>query len=170
MFGATDFDMFGGLGGANLSGNAIQNLGMQLMPPSTPGMNQTGMGGVIGSMKLPAATNLGMNTGMTGMNAPGGGFLGNQGNNGLGFNLGTGQLILGGIQAIGSIMASMEANKLAREQFDFQKGVTNTNVANQIKSYNTTLSDRINARSFTEGREAGYADRYISDNKLVDQR
>jgi hypothetical protein len=154
MFGANAFDMFGNIqpvGASNPMGAAISGLNA---PQTAPiGSNMVGMGGVTAGMNLPANNTLG-----------------GQGNNGLGFNLGTGQLVLGGIQAIGNIWAAMEAQKLGREQFNFQKGITNTNLANQITSYNTTLADRIKSRSFTEGRPDGYAEQYIEDNKLRDQR
>lgn len=95
---------------------------------------------------------------------------GNLASTGLGMNLGTGQLVLGGIQAIGNLWAAWEAQKLAKEQFGFQKDITNTNLANSIQSYNTTLSDRIGARSFMEGRPEGYAQQYIEENKARDLR
>lgn len=85
---------------------------------------------------------------------------------GLGFNVGTGKLVLGGIQAIGNLWAAWQANKNAREQFAFQKDVTNTNLANQMKAYNTTLEDRINSRYFTEGKSTDAASAYIADHKL----
>lgn len=154
MFGANAFDMFGNMqpvGASNPVGAAISNLGTTQAAPT--GTNMVGMGGVTAGMNLPAGS-----TPTT------------PGSNGLGFNLGTGQLVLGGIQAIGNIWAAMEAQKLGREQFDFTKGITNTNLANQITSYNTTLADRIKSRSFTEGRPDGYAEQYIDENKLRDQR
>lgn len=152
MFGAADFDMFGGI----RPNGASNPVGAMLQTPQMNGGN-TGVG----------------YTGITGMNTPqvqppqaGGGAAGT----GLGFNIGTGQLVLGGIQAIGNLWAAWEAQKLAREQFDFTKGVTNTNLGNSIQSYNTQLSDRINSRAFTEGRPEGYADKYIEDNRARDLR
>ena len=89
---------------------------------------------------------------------------------GLGFNLGTGQLVLGSIGTLGNLWAAFQAQKLAKEQFDFQKGVTNTNLANQIQSYNTSLVDRINARGFMQGDSQAVTDKYIADNSLKDER
>ena len=88
----------------------------------------------------------------------------------LGFNLGTGQLVLGTIGTLGNLWAAFQAQKLAKEQFDFQKGVTNTNLANQIQSYNTSLVDRINARSFMQGDSQETTDAYIAANSLKDER
>lgn len=88
----------------------------------------------------------------------------------LGMNLGTGQLALGAIGTLGNLWAAFQAQKLAKEQFDFQKGVTNTNLANQIQSYNTSLVDRINARSFMQGDSQETTDAYIAANSLKDER
>lgn len=85
---------------------------------------------------------------------------------GLGWNMGTAELALGGVQTLAGIWNAWQANKLAREQFDFTKGITKDNLRNSIQSYNTTLSDRINSRAFTEGRPEGYAKQYIDENRL----
>lgn len=37
---------------------------------------------------------------------------------------------------------SFQSNKLAKDSFNFQKGMVEKNYANQIKSYNTALTDR----------------------------
>lgn len=89
---------------------------------------------------------------------------------GLGFNLGTGQLVLGSIGTLGNLWAAFQAQKLAKEQFEFQKGVMNTNLANQIQSYNTSLSDRIVARGYMQGDSQETVDKYIADNSLRDER
>ena len=91
---------------------------------------------------------------------------GSQGNSGLGFNLDTLNLALGGLQTIGNIWNAFQAQKLAKEQFKFTKDVTETNLTNQIKSYNTALSDRSNSRAFTEGRDQASSQAYIDENKL----
>lgn len=88
----------------------------------------------------------------------------------LGMNLGTAQLALGGIGTLGNLWAAFQAQKLAKEQFNFTKGITNTNLANQIQSYNTALTDKITSRSFTQGDGQAVTDKYIADNSLRDQR
>ena len=88
----------------------------------------------------------------------------------LGMNLGTGQLVLGGISTIGNLWASWQAQKLAKEQFNYQKGITDTNLANQIQSYNTALSDRMNARGFMQGDGQSTIDQYIEENSMRDRR
>lgn len=85
---------------------------------------------------------------------------------GLGFNVGTGQLALGGLQSLAGIFNSLQANKLANQQFKFTKDVTNTNLNNSIKSYNTALSDRANSRYFTQNQSQAEADKYIAANQL----
>ena len=85
---------------------------------------------------------------------------------GLGFNVGTGQLALGGLQSLAGIYNSLQANKLANQQFKFTKDVTNTNLNNSIKSYNTALSDRANSRYFTQNQSQSEADKYIAANQL----
>jgi len=85
---------------------------------------------------------------------------------GLGFNLDTAQLALGGLQTIGSLWQAWEANKLAKESFKFQKDFANTNLANSIQSYNTTLDDRIRSRGFTEGQSADQIQGYLDKNRL----
>lgn len=85
---------------------------------------------------------------------------------GLGFNVGTGQLALGGLQSLAGIFNSLQANKLANQQFKFTKDVANTNLNNSIKSYNTALSDRANSRYFTQNQSQSEADKYIAANQL----
>ena len=88
----------------------------------------------------------------------------------LGMNLGTGQLVLGGIGTIGNLWSAWQAQKLAKEQFNYQKGITDTNLANQIQSYNTALSDRMVARGFTQGDSQSTIDQYIEENSMRDRR
>lgn len=91
-------------------------------------------------------------------------FFGNNSN--LGFNSQTLQLALGGLSAIGNFWNSFQANKLAKDQFNFTKGITEKNLANQTKAYNTTLNDRITSRaSVTGASDAEVAD-YLAKNSL----
>jgi hypothetical protein len=73
----------------------------------------------------------------------------------LGFNLGTANTALGGLQAVGNLWQAWEANKLAKQQFAYQKRITDANLANQISSYNTALEDRIRSRAAAETGQAG---------------
>lgn len=95
--------------------------------------------------------------GINGANGAGGGF---------GFNTNTLGLVLGGIQTIGSLWAAFEQNKLAKKQFAYMQNVTESNLKNQIQSYNTTLADRARARGFTEGQSQDQIDGYVNKNRL----
>ena len=86
---------------------------------------------------------------------------------GLGFNIGTAQLAWGGLGALGNIWSSLQANRLANEQFDFTKQFATANLANQIKSYNTRLEDRANVRAAIEGRPEGWAMDYTRRNQMT---
>lgn len=90
------------------------------------------------------------------------------GGSGFGFNLGTLNMGVNGLAAIGGLYSAFQSNKLARDQFNFQKEFANTNLNNQIKTYNTTLEDRAVARARLDGREdqASYAADYVDKNKL----
>jgi hypothetical protein len=83
---------------------------------------------------------------------------------------GPGQFALGAIQTLGSLWNSFQQNKLAKQSFNFQKQAYETNLANQTKTYNTELEDRI--RSRYEGMEGdrttndAKANDYIAKNRL----
>jgi hypothetical protein len=85
---------------------------------------------------------------------------------GLGWNLGTGQLAVGGLTALGNLWNSWQANQLARDSFGFQKRMGEANLANSIQSYNTQLADRARARGFTEGQNPATTQAYIDQNRL----
>lgn len=93
-------------------------------------------------------------------------FFGNKDGNmqGMGMNyLGAG---IQGLGAIGGLMQNRKAMKLAKDQFKFAKDFANTNLNNQIKSYNTALEDRANARAVMENRDQSSAQAYIDKHKL----
>lgn len=107
---------------------------------------------------------IGMNVG-TGLNTPTS-FLSGSANQ-LGMNVPTFQLGLGALGSLANIYGGFQANKLAKDQLNFTKSVTNTNLNNQIKSYNTALEDRARSRATAENRDQSSADTYIAANKLT---
>lgn len=83
-----------------------------------------------------------------------------------GMNLPSFQLGLQGLGTLGSLWGTFQSNKLARDSFNFQKDFAQKNLANQIKSYNTALTDRATTRGFVQGDSADTTKQYINDNKL----
>lgn len=80
--------------------------------------------------------------------------------------LGLSQLGFSGLGTLGNLWTAMGALNLAKQQFGFQKSFANANLANQTQSYNTALTDKANARYFTEGKPQAEADSYIKSNSL----
>ena len=84
----------------------------------------------------------------------------------LGMNIPTFQLGLTGLGTLGDLWGTFQSSKLARDSFNFKKGMVEKNYANQIKSYNTALTDRATTRGFVQGDSTDTTQQYISDNKL----
>ena len=94
------------------------------------------------------------------------GLQGNGAGTGLGFNIGTGQLALGGLSSLANLWGANKQMKLAEDQFDFTKKIATTNLNNQVKSYNTALDDRIRSRAAMEGSSSAEAEAYLNKNRL----
>ncbi len=96
------------------------------------------------------------------------GSAGNTGNQGLGLgmNMPTLQLGMGALNSFANLWQSWNASKLAKEQFKFAKEFANTNLNNQIQSYNTALSDRAGSRAVMEGRSPESAQAYVQANAM----
>ena len=97
-----------------------------------------------------------MKMGTGGTDGKGGNFFGENGAASIG---------LGAIQTLGSLWNSFQQTKLAKKSLELQTRAFETNLANQTKTYNTALEDRINARYHTEGR-SGEAAAKIEENRL----
>ncbi len=106
-------------------------------------------------------------TGSSAVGVPGGM---TNGQSPLGMNIGTGQLALGAIGTIGNLWAAWQAQKMAKKQFNFQKGITNTNLANQIQTYNTALTGRAETRGFMQGDSEADTAAFVEQNQLRDNR
>jgi len=86
----------------------------------------------------------------------------------IGFNLPTAWTALQGLSTVGNLWGAYQGNKMARKQLALSTDAYNTNLTNQIKSYNTQLEDRIRGR-YAPTNAAGQAEanRQIEANKLV---
>lgn len=139
-FSAQDFS-FPGLGGSapSMSSSPLATTGAMSMPNyGAPSVNYGSQIGAAGSM-----------------------------GSGFGFNMPTAQLAMAGLGTIGNLWGAFQAAKLAKKQFKFTKDITETNLASQIKSYNTALEDRIRSRAKIEGMSPEQAQAYLDRNKLT---
>lgn len=89
------------------------------------------------------------------------------GGSGFGWNMDTAKLGLGGLQTLGNLYASLSALGLAKDQFKYTKGVTDTNLNNSIQSYNTTLEDRATSRAAQNGTSSADLAAYLDKNRLT---
>ena len=85
---------------------------------------------------------------------------------GFGLNLDTGKFLLSGLGTLGNLWNSYNANRLAKDQFNYTKRITDQNMANQTQAYNTTLDDRIRSRAVAEGLSADAVKEYMNKNRL----
>ena len=132
-----------------------------------PGLTDLSTIGSYGNVPMGAATS-GIGAGGTLGSLAGPGALGGAGAaGGLGLNIPTAQLGLQGLGTIAGLFGAMQSQRLARDQFNFTKDVTNTNLTNQIQSYNTALADRARSRAAAEGRDQSTADDYVARNRLT---
>ena len=141
--GAADYSLFGSTGAPGVStGLTLGSGGVGMQAPKTgfwaPGNSNYVLGGKPGS------------------------------DSGLGFNLGTLNMGVNALAAIGGLYNAFQSNKLAKDQFNFTKEVTNTNLNNQIKTFNTTMEDRARARARLDGHEdpEAYTKDYMDKNRI----
>lgn len=73
---------------------------------------------------------------------------------------------LQGISTVAGLIMGLKQLSLANKQFNFQKQFATTNLANQVKSYNTALSDRLRSRSVMETGSTAGSDAQIAANSL----
>ena len=83
-----------------------------------------------------------------------------------GMNLDTGKLALSGLQTLGNLWGAIQSNNMAKDQFKLTKDIANTNLNNQIQTYNTSLTDRAMARAKVQGDDQSTVDQYLALNRL----
>lgn len=97
----------------------------------------------------------------TGAGAKPGGWFGIEG---LGKNLQTLQAGVGMLSGVAGVWNALQQNKLAKQSFNHQRGLLDTNLANSIRSHNLALEDRLRSRQVVEGMSdadrQSYMDRY----------
>lgn len=86
-------------------------------------------------------------------------------NSQFGMNMNTFNSAVGGLASLGQLWQGFQANKMAQDQWKTQKSILNTNMMNQIKSYNNSLRDRLDTRAKMEGRDQASADRQYEERK-----
>ena len=76
------------------------------------------------------------------------------------------QLGLGGLNSLAGLYGAFKSMGLANKSFDFNKMIAEKNLANSTQAYNTSMTDRINARSAMEGTSAKDKQAYLDKNLL----
>lgn len=74
---------------------------------------------------------------------------------------------LQGIQTIGGLIGAFGSLSLAKKQFAMQRDLLNTNLKNQIQSYNTQLEDRARSRAAVEGQTPEQEAAYVAANRAT---
>ena len=85
---------------------------------------------------------------------------------GIGMNVGTGQLALGGLSTLGNLWTAWNATQLANKQFKFNSQLASDNYTNQAQAYNTNLTDRESARGAMENLSPGQVAAYKNANTV----
>ena len=124
--------------------------------------NSGNINSFLGNNSSLATNNLSNNVGLGSINL-------NQ-NNGLsnvqkGFGLG--QSALSGLGSIASMLTGFKSLSLANKDYKLKKQSQETNLDNQVQSYNTSLSDRIKGRASQNGNiSAQQQQDYVNNNSL----
>jgi hypothetical protein len=83
----------------------------------------------------------------------------------LGMNLGTANLAFNGLSSLAGIWGAFKQLSLAKKDFNMRKEASDTNINNQIRSYNTALEDRSRSRAVMERQTPEQSQAYIDENK-----
>jgi hypothetical protein len=76
------------------------------------------------------------------------------------------QFGLSGLGSLANMYGAFKSMGLANKSFDFNKRIAEKNLANSTQSYNTTLTDRTNARAAMEGTSEKDKQAYLNKNLL----
>lgn len=74
--------------------------------------------------------------------------------------------LLKGIGSVASILQSIKALGIAKDDLALQKEAYQTNLEGQRKSYNTALEDRIRSQYVTEGKTSKDVDAYLAKHSM----
>lgn len=85
-----------------------------------------------------------------------------------GMNMPTLKLGLGALGTLGGLYTAFQGMGLAQDKLDFIKETTQTNLANEIQSYNTRLGDKARTAQVINGWTDERTSNYISNNNLSD--
>ena len=84
-----------------------------------------------------------------------------------GWNMPSLELGIKGVSSLGQMWAAFKGLSQAKKEFEFNKRITEKNLANNTKSYNNALEDRIRARQSADGRMTDAdVNKYIALNQL----
>lgn len=144
---------FNPLGGYNNTGNGLFSIADWQQPDSyAPALAN------ISNYAIPNISSINPN-----VSAPVTGFGGSGNDTGFSFGMGDISRLLGGI---GSLYSAYSANKLGQQQLKLARDQFERNYANQVKSYNTALKDRITSRGVMEGQSQDQVNTYVEENSL----
>ena len=93
---------------------------------------------------------------------------GNNAGGGFGFNTGT----LGGLQALGGLASAYMGYKnyqMAKDQFGFQKGLANRNLANQAKTINNAYNNAAQVAAGMVGGKTASGVYGLTDQAIIDR-
>lgn len=74
---------------------------------------------------------------------------------------------LSALGTLGGLYNAYQGNKLARDQLNHVRNMDNTNLANQIRSYNRTLESRSREAGRLRGDTDEQINQYIEENKMT---
>lgn len=149
-----------GLNDATTNGSQLSSMAIGTQQAAMAPLGTVSVGGAVQGVDVSATSGINPITG--GQKNQGSFFHNGDGS----FNTGNLQLVMGGIQTLGSLWNSYQQHKIAKEQLGLARETFQTNLENNRQTYNTALEDRIRARHHTEGRGSGETNAYLQEHSL----